>query len=194
MMISYLLFVYFFFLMIRRPPRSTLFPYTTLFRSAGLPLLSHRLCRVLLRRLPGRADRKSTRLNSSHVEISYAVFCLKKKKAPARRSCSAAGPATSTCASATRSAPTPGSPSRGTCCRASRSFFFLMRRRPPRSTLFPYTTLFRSERRNAPANPSRISARSRVPIMPASRSEEHTSELQSRRDLVCRLLLEKKKK
>src|SRR5437773_4936142 len=71
----------FFFLMIRRPPRSTLFPYTTLFRS--------------VRRRPGRPprapprrppshwqapDRKSTRLNSSHITISYAVFCLKKKK------------------------------------------------------------------------------------------------------------------
>src|SRR6202030_4493706 len=73
-------FVCFFFLMIRRPPRSTLFPYTTLFRSrykrsglfsllfrpAGLSWLKH-------------VDRKSTRLNSSHLVISYAVFCLKKK-------------------------------------------------------------------------------------------------------------------
>src|SRR5215211_8325547 len=69
----------FFFLMIRRPPRSTLFPYTTLFRSrarvwrggpppAGSP------------RGDSRRDRKSTRLNSSHTVISYAVFCLKKKK------------------------------------------------------------------------------------------------------------------
>src|SRR3712207_7452897 len=88
--------------MIRRPPRSTLFPYTTLFRScplAKLAALSHprgaerlvqltaqraqvRLQRVALRarreRLP--TDRKSTRLNSSHANISYAVFCLKKKK------------------------------------------------------------------------------------------------------------------
>src|SRR6266498_5131843 len=71
-----------FFLMIRRPPRSTLFPYTTLFRSA-------RRVRVVRRRRPRgphapsrHADRKSTRLNSSHVRISYAVFCLKKKKYP----------------------------------------------------------------------------------------------------------------
>src|SRR5438874_9431061 len=77
--------------MIRRPPRSTLFPYTTLFRSGlGLPL-RHRLVgarRALGRRAlrrPARADRKSTRLNSSHVEISYAVFCLKKKKNNARK-------------------------------------------------------------------------------------------------------------
>src|SRR5438045_6938589 len=74
---------FFFFLMIRRPPRSTLFPYTTLFRSAaGLPAAAlgdapadHRPERA--RRL---GDRKSTRLNSSHLGISYAVFCLKKKK------------------------------------------------------------------------------------------------------------------
>src|SRR5271170_8372487 len=70
-------------------------------------------------------------------------------------------------------------------------FFFLMIRRPPRSTLFPYTTLFRSSflrglramrRRSVPRRPR-----------PGLRSEEHTSELQSRVDLVCRLLLEKKK-
>src|SRR5690554_7670606 len=88
----------FFFLMMRRPPRSTLFPYTTLFRSPDRP------CRIA-RAGPGclagasarrrhflivawtaadavfAGDRKSTRLNSSHVRISYAVFCLKKKKA-----------------------------------------------------------------------------------------------------------------
>src|SRR5256885_6065310 len=96
--------VYFFFLMIRRPPRSTLFPYTTLFRS-GLRgvnqsegLATIRRCPLLVKvngdmrnlRLPTQlqeqrwvvkwTDRKSTRLNSSHLVISYAVFCLKKKK------------------------------------------------------------------------------------------------------------------
>src|SRR2546427_6947116 len=82
--------------MIRRPPRSTLFPYTTLFRSA-LGVLGERSARVFaalrsaasgsdpsLRRAAEKAlrqlDRKSTRLNSSHSQISYAVFCLKKKK------------------------------------------------------------------------------------------------------------------
>src|SRR2546426_5574369 len=77
--------------MIRRPPRSTLFPYTTLFRSRpaepldrpprpsrGLPLTAHRREVPDSLRDPGR-DRKSTRLNSSHLVISYAVFCLKKK-------------------------------------------------------------------------------------------------------------------
>src|SRR6266700_4924445 len=68
-------------------------------------------------------------------------------------------------------------------------FFFLMIRRPPRSTLFPYTTLFRSCRRSAP----RARCRSAWPPR-HGRSEEHTSELQSRENLVCRLLLEKKKK
>src|SRR3712207_9135802 len=86
--------LFFFFLMIRRPPRSTLFPYTTLFRSrkadhlhrgfdgdrvrhAEAGLEERQQPPVDLRRL---LDRKSTRLNSSHANISYAVFCLKKKK------------------------------------------------------------------------------------------------------------------
>src|SRR5690554_8229307 len=93
---SCLLCCLFFFLMIRRPPRSTLFPYTTLFRSGGggvelfgsgcpsraegerTPRLANQGGQLGLRRFLG--DRKSTRLNSSHVRISYAVFCLKKKK------------------------------------------------------------------------------------------------------------------
>src|SRR3712207_7674642 len=95
----------FFFLMIRRPPRSTLFPYTTLFRSVGVQVVEQVRIRhepALRRRgldeardrrrdadqhrgdrapVPAaRVDRKSTRLNSSHANISYAVFCLKKKK------------------------------------------------------------------------------------------------------------------
>src|SRR5256885_7063542 len=83
----------FFFLMIRRPPRSTLFPYTTLFRSGYLPSdvlpEAERLAALSGIRVRGvmtmasftaKEDRKSTRLNSSHLVISYAVFCLKKKK------------------------------------------------------------------------------------------------------------------
>src|SRR2546429_3920383 len=67
--------------MIRRPPRSTLFPYTTLFRSRSCPLSSRpRPVRRPARSPQPRRDRKSTRLNSSHGYISYAVFCLKKKK------------------------------------------------------------------------------------------------------------------
>src|SRR2546430_5592432 len=67
--------------MIRRPPRSTLFPYTTLFRSGRLLRVPrHHRRRAPALELPDRVDRKSTRLNSSHSQISYAVFCLKKKK------------------------------------------------------------------------------------------------------------------
>src|SRR5436309_4508257 len=76
-------------------------------------------------------------------------------------------------------------------------FFFLMIRRPPRSTLFPYTTLFRSARpRGCAASSRRICSTGgcSVSISETERSEEHTSELQSRENLVCRLLLEKKKK
>src|SRR3712207_7047815 len=79
--------------MIRRPPRSTLFPYTTLFRSVGIGAalenigvgiaigagIGAALGTALTERNGGRRDRKSTRLNSSHANISYAVFCLKKK-------------------------------------------------------------------------------------------------------------------
>src|SRR2546430_13563153 len=93
--------MFFFFLMIRRPPRSTLFPYTTLFRSkkgTGLMMVwadvpadkekefnrwyneEHLAERLALPGFLSGADRKSTRLNSSHSQISYAVFCLKKKK------------------------------------------------------------------------------------------------------------------
>src|SRR5256885_5012900 len=88
----YELFLLFFFLMIRRPPRSTLFPYTTLFRSPLVenPELRERkkqraglvseLNRLKIELADHLLDRKSTRLNSSHLVISYAVFCLKKKK------------------------------------------------------------------------------------------------------------------
>src|SRR5215813_4200902 len=139
----------FFFLMIRRPPRSTLFPYTTLFRShsaapraGGAPAYSSPLS-------PRHRDRKSTRLNSSHVRISYAVFCLKKKNSVFYGMPRAAveedaaqqvlpvaelGDAITAAVACVRrwSNPLP------------RRFFFLIIRRPPRSTLFPYTTLFRS--------------------------------------------------
>src|SRR5690554_7766556 len=78
---SFFLFYFFFFLMIRRPPRSTLFPYTTLFRSASArPRRCHRRQLSTMSSASMSGDRKSTRLNSSHVRISYAVFCLKKKK------------------------------------------------------------------------------------------------------------------
>src|SRR2546430_8155316 len=88
-----IIFILFFFLMIRRPPRSTLFPYTTLFRSDSVPVAGTMLLTNVMVVHPdvpaktvaefiayAKADRKSTRLNSSHSQISYAVFCLKKKK------------------------------------------------------------------------------------------------------------------
>src|SRR6266478_8763419 len=77
LLIFFVTLCFFFFLMIRRPPRSTLFPYTTLFRSLPHRAGGHwrdRPCPDSCK------DRKSTRLNSSHSQISYAVFCLKKKK------------------------------------------------------------------------------------------------------------------
>src|SRR5260221_6661420 len=76
-------------------------------------------------------------------------------------------------------------------------FFFLMIRRPPRSTLFPYTTLFRSQHRRGPVDHRAhhdAESGDMAERQAAERSEEHTSELQSHSDLVCRLLLEKKKK
>src|SRR5438445_2796634 len=66
--------------MIRRPPRSTLFPYTTLFRPRRRSRQARSACGHPPATEPARRDRKSTRLNSSHANISYAVFCLKKKK------------------------------------------------------------------------------------------------------------------
>src|SRR5688572_32348703 len=85
----------------------------------------------------------------------------------------------------------------GSKCHALSPFFFLMIRRPPRSTLFPYTTLFRSDQGGGQGvelvHAFRLWPQCAVSRWPA-RSEEHTSELQSQSNLVCRLLLEKKKK
>src|ERR1022692_3068550 len=142
--------LFFFFLMIRRPPRSTLFPYTTLFRSSASPppacTCGTCTCGTCMCR-----DRKSTRLNSSHLVISYAVFCLKKKKIRSQPFGLVRGLLGIT---ADRWVPSPAAwgaacsvASASVGCRPRRAslflFFFLMIRRPPRSTLFPYTTLFR---------------------------------------------------
>src|SRR6202041_2365419 len=173
----------FFFLMIRRPPRSTLFPYTTLFRSmvgqfdvqvADRPALAHDRNTV-------RQDRKSTRLNSSHMSISYAVFCLKKKN-------------TLTSSYYFRHSNKHAQTKPNSL--VHRFFFFLMIRRPPRSTLFPYTPPFRSFE-TPPADLAGKPVQAWLDgedLLFAPRSEEHTSELQSHVNLVCRLLLEKKKK
>src|SRR5476649_317197 len=187
--------------MIRRPPRSTLFPYTTLFRSSRGPSPAVRIAKNENSFRAFRQDRKSTRLNSSHTVISYAVFCLKKKKtsAPTRSTItqtkdSDTNPKTapmqtsSRVGSARESRGSRNSPSARRCY-----FFFLMIRRPPRSTLFPYTTLFRSPRGADGAVFFKPTVRCGLCRRRRFRSEEHTSELQSHSDLVCRLLLEKKK-
>src|SRR6266513_1696326 len=143
----------FFFLMTRRPPTSPLFPYTTLFRSRGLPVPVHLPAPPRRARPDAGRDRKSTRLNSSHVSTSYAVFCLKKKEGIRNVFFSNDTPTTDI---STLSLHDALPISRASCSR------------PPTSS--------------ATARPSGR----------WSRSEEHTSELQSRFDLVCRLLLEKK--
>src|SRR5262247_2877303 len=188
-------FFFFFFLMIRRPPRSTLFPYTTLFRSRQWLVRLFRAARQSADRRRHSRDRKSTRLNSSHLGISYAVFCLKKKKKESISEVQTPN---------RESDPEVGHspflldffvfadlPLVRTLVLLHSCFFFLMIRRPPRSTLFPYTTLFRSMA--GWGHPPACAASPAAPPR-GHRSEEHTSELQSLRHLVCRLLLEKKKK
>src|SRR3982751_3397649 len=144
-----------FFLMIRRPPRSTLFPYTTLFRSYSAVTRANRSSQTQAttpRSSSCSLDRKSTRLNSSHQIISYAVFCLKKNSAkyhkhtrPRRRS-----PSHSASSGTTHARPVNAPRTHNHSCshvcppHVPLFFFFLMMRRPPRSTLFPSTTLFRS--------------------------------------------------
>src|SRR6476660_5261377 len=190
-------FCFFFFLMIRRPPRSTLFPYTTLFRPARHP--PERLHRV--RRLPFvhaatapvRSDRKSTRLNSSHQIISYAVFCLKKKKKVDKAS-------TSRIMKKRRTIFTSGGVSvrAVAAMRCSPFFFFNDTATTEIYTLSLHDALPTSTapvRHRPCTNVRSFGAKHRSRSLHApSRSEEHTSELQSPDHLVCRLLLEKKKK
>src|SRR6185436_5686879 len=146
---------------------------------------------------PRSRDRKSTRLNSSHQISSYAVFCLKKKMIYAavkrvkgdwdRRVGTyrvLEGAEFVTDILMVDQQPIGRTP--------RSNLFFLMIRRPPRSTLFPYTTLFRSVFRFGPSYPQTFPD-GQFPVEAVERSEEHTSELQSPDHLVCRLLLEKKK-
>src|SRR6266496_236120 len=135
--------------MIRRPPRSTLFPYTTLFRSRCVLARAQDRPRGLAHRHAAHQDRKSTRLNSSHVESAYAVFCLKKKDVDAERDLRARRPVRSVAhpqagelAPRRRlERPVAGVDRRGGP--VASALFCLLIRRPPSSTLFPYTTLFR---------------------------------------------------
>src|SRR4051795_2343732 len=148
-----------------------------------------------------RSDRKSTRLNSSHTLISYAVFCLKKKKEKLVRT---TGLMENTFARANTLRNRSILPLKYMCCSSiifsspqspdfCPFFFFLMIRRPPISTLFPYTTLFRSRQRallaafDGRGGDHRDAA---ADFGDRGRSEEPTSELQSHSHLVCRLLLE----
>src|SRR6266704_1856068 len=140
--------------MIRRPPRSTLFPYTTLFQSRGVSTQPGPKAEVPGYTGNAERDRKSTRLNSSHVSISYAVFCLKKKKYNLF------------------------------------SFFFNDTATTEIYTLSLHDALPISRCFHTAWTQS---GSSRLHGQRRARSEEHTSELQSRFDLVCRLLLEKKK-
>src|SRR6185295_8803328 len=126
--------------MIRRPPRSTLFPYTTLFRSPPSTLHGRSGWSTRCGGSSTTGDRKSTRLNSSHANISYAVFCLKKKKVYYGVSRSDAPHVHGHNLHIVGAGNSAG---QAALHFSYLSFFFLMIRRPPRSTLFPYTTLFR---------------------------------------------------
>src|SRR5690348_10179414 len=209
--------------MIRRPPRSTLFPYTTLFRSARhartgrggcrCGAVSRRRghrdrrcrCRRLLRL---RRDRKSTRLNSSHPSISYAVFCLKKKKKDAGATSASRTSAMMATQASLRTLPQhpPRHTSDHPVPLIISSFFF----NDPATTeiytlslhdALPICTSRTNRPRRLPVRCGESPPRAPGPALPlpapaapAPRSEEHTSELQSPVHLVCRLLLEKKKK
>src|SRR3712207_443125 len=218
---SSLLFV-FFFLMIRRPPRSTLFPYTTLFRSIALiaiglvvilfgfgelgqtasfsNLWAHGgfapmgVVGVILSLQVVALDRKSTRLNSSHANISYAVFCLKKKKNVRHLLylyefvivCFFFFNDTATTEIYTLSLHDALPIYRADRHRPRRHPVRLRRAGPDGKLLQPVGAWrFRSHGRGGGDS---------QPAGRGVRSEEHTSELQSRQYLVCRLLLEKKKK
>src|SRR5450432_3218091 len=200
-----ILSLFFFFLMIRRPPRSTLFPTR---RSSdlqerlltGIDLVAHLPLGVVHLDLAQR-DRKSTRLNSSHDQTSYAVFCLKKKTfiSPSfiRLKSESSDMREDFVSDSSRSLSERNCETWSALPSSSTTwsvFFFLRIPRPPRSTLFPYTALFRSlDAPRSSQNRRGLGDMSSIGTAPETlRSEEHTSELQSRSDLVCRLLLEKK--
>src|SRR3970282_1745880 len=189
----------FFFLMIRRPPRSTLFPYTTLFRSEfSRGVFRGCTCSDEIRWDLGGGDRKSTRLNSSHITISYAVFCLKKKK--------------KICSVMRRAWWMPHALAweevHHTRVRVTRCIRRVTISRHPATSILCFffndtatTEIYTLSLHDAlPISILPLPLRSLgVKLISLSkggpilfRSEEHTSELQSHHDLVCRLLLEKK--
>src|SRR5215204_1031148 len=185
-----------FFLMIRRPPRSTLFPYTTLIRSAPRASASPPTSGP---RRPwstrSSTDRKSTRLNSSHTVNSYAVFCLKKKKqldeqsSPSKRRVY-----TGDTHAISRSIAALASPAASPSISAPPLFFLF---NDPATTeiytLSLHDALPISWRPSSRLHMYAYSSGDTPPtdVQIGTRSEEHTSELQSHSDLVCRLLLEK---
>src|SRR5216110_2249659 len=179
---------FFFFLMIPRPPRSTqahtLFPYTTLFRSPSRTSEWSRVRRGSRPRTLARSEEHTSELQSREL-ISYAVFCLKKKKRADRFH------------SLFRRHPNYARHHQSHQLSLS-SFFFLRIPRPPRSTqahtLFPYTTLFRSGRIGEPAGGCGGLARGGGRTGAKLRSEEHTSELQSRELISYAVFCLKKKK
>src|SRR6059058_4151554 len=195
-------FGFFFFLMRRRPPRSTrrytLFPYTTLFRSpAATGKFTICAAKMYAAQIPIRRSEEHTSELQSRNDISYAVFCLKKKKPFSNGSylfhiCCTSG-----------LIPIPRGSLLFTSDCVSLNFrisfcmffvFFLMIRRPPRSTrrytLFPYTTLFRS----IPRHEHDRVRKALLDYCERDRSEEHTSELQSRNDISYAVFCLKKKK
>src|SRR5476651_779479 len=188
-------FLFFFFLMIRRPPRSTLFPYTTLFRSRPAALRNGRC--AWRSRANGSIRRRSEEHTSELQSRQYLVCRLLLEKKKNRPSGAVPGHRQE---DGGLFGPAPGCGDivvsvRAITVAAVRGFiFFLMIRRPPRSTLFPYNDALPISRPRPvgmmlaeapPPWPGPTSHFAPCPI----RSEEHTSELQSRQYLVCRLLL-----
>src|SRR5215475_5117903 len=171
--------------MIRRPPRSTLFPYTTLFRSGQGDAAAGPPGGLALQHPPhlARSEEHTSELQSRENLVCRLLLEKKKHQQLQQQREKAEGRARDV------------GVARGHV--GSRAvlfdFFFLMIRRPPRSPLFPYTTLFRSLKREHAAL-AVLAPEQALREHALERSEEHTPELQSRENLVSRLLLEKNKK
>src|SRR5579863_7084117 len=193
-----------FFLMIPRPPRSTLFPYTTLFRSSGRTPLHHASERLQPQPQPWSPASARSEEHTSELQSPVHLVCrllLEKNNGPqkVRLLYQQLGIQTldqlkaAAKAQKLRELPGMSEKSEQNILNAL-GVFFLMTRRPPRSTLFPYTTLFRSGRGRGQHTRRFTGIRQATYLglrfSVSERSEEHTSELQSPVHLVCRLLLE----